>query len=110
MMGLSQGAPGAAEVIAIAQRMAMPDAVKATLADIGQQLDALNKRREEIAALQKQVETDRAAADSLKARADEFAQDLVTREQKHSARVAKLDAVVAAFEQKLAAHEAALQE
>ena len=108
MMGLSQGSPGPEEVIKIATAMAMPAAAKARLQDIGQQLDALNKRREEIAALQAQKDADRSAADKFKAELDARAQDLANREQQLNARADKFAKVVAEFQSKLAGHEAAL--
>ena len=112
LMG-SQGSPGPEEVIKIATAMAMPAAAKARLQDIGQQLDALNKRREEIAALKAQADADRIAADKFKAELDARAQDLANREQQNNAalltRIAKFEAVVAEFQSKLAVHEAALE-
>jgi septal ring factor EnvC (AmiA/AmiB activator) len=110
MMGLSQGAPGPEEVIKIATAMAMPAAAKARLQDIGQQLDALNKRREEIATLQAQIDAARSAADKFKAELDVHAQDLANREQQLNARAARIQAVADQFGQALARHVASLEQ
>jgi hypothetical protein len=113
MLGLSVAPPGPEEVIKMATAMAMPAAAKARLQDIGQQLDALNKRREEIAALQAQIDADRKAADkcmtevqqrsdALDARAAAF--DVALRR-----RADTFAKIVDDFQSKLAVHEAALE-
>jgi hypothetical protein len=114
MMGLSSPmAPSPQEVILMAQKMALPDAVKATLADVGQQLAALADRQKELTTLQQAVTADRASFDKFAAESNENiasrSASLDAREKVLQARVAKFDAVVADFESKLAAHAATLE-
>jgi chromosome segregation ATPase len=110
MMGLSQGSPGPEEVIKIATAMAMPAAAKARLQDIGQQLDALNKRREEIAALQAQIDVDRKAADKRMAEVQQRSDALDDRDAALRTRIASFSKVIAEFGSKLAARESALEQ
>jgi hypothetical protein len=113
MMGLSVGSPGPEEVIKMATAMAMPAAAKARLQDIGQQLDALNKKREEIAALKAQADAAVLANDKRAAVLDETnakrAAVLDASEAALQARTAAFSKVLAEFEGKLAVHAAALE-
>jgi hypothetical protein len=107
MMGLSVAPPSQADIVAMASQMALPAAAKRTLADIGQQLDALNRRREEIAALQKQADVDRAAIDKRAAEIEQRAAVLDAANAKRatelSKRTAALNLVLGELENKLTA-------
>jgi hypothetical protein len=109
MMGLSQGAPGPAEIIAVATKMALPDEAKRTLADIGSQLAALNDRRNEIGALQQKLDSDRKDIATLSAEVQQRSALLDDRDAALAARAAKFQAAVADFESKLAAHAATME-
>jgi hypothetical protein len=109
LMG-SQGSMGNAEILAEATRLAMPAESQRVLKDIADQLAALKDRQNEIIALQQKTDADRAAFDRLAAEIQLRSDALDSREAALRARAAKLDAVVAAFEQKLAAHEAAMEQ
>jgi hypothetical protein len=110
MLGLSLPAPSEAELLAQAARMALPAAAKARLHDVAQQIDVLNQRRTELAALEK-VDADRKKAiATLKAELDARAQDLDARDAALAARAAAFAKVVAAFDQNLAAHAASLEQ
>jgi septal ring factor EnvC (AmiA/AmiB activator) len=113
MMGLSSPmAPSPQEVILMAQKMALPDAVKATLADVGQQLAALADRQKELTTLQQAVTADRASFDKFVSESNaniaSRSASLAAREAALQARTAKFEATLAAFEQALAARESEL--
>jgi hypothetical protein len=110
MMGLSQGAPGPEEVIKIATAMAMPAAAKARLQDIGQQLDALNKRREEIAALKAQAEAAALANDKRAVELQQRSDALDARDAALAVRTAQVAAAVAKFERALGEHATTLEQ
>ncbi len=87
MMGLSSPvtSTGISEALNLINAMLDPQQAKRALEELQNQVDALNKKQAEVAALQKQASDDRAAADKLKAELDAHAQDLAGREQKHNA-------------------------
>jgi chemotaxis protein histidine kinase CheA len=109
MLGLSVAPPGPEEVIKMATAMAMPAAAKARLQDIGQQLDTLNKRREEIAALKAQADAAVLANDKRAVELQQRSDALDARDAVLAARTAQVAAVVAKFERALGEHATTLE-
>jgi chromosome segregation ATPase len=110
MMGLSMGTPGPEEVIKMATAMAMPAAAKRTLQDIASQLAALRDRQNEIGVLSLKLDTDRAAVDKRTAEVQQRSDALDAANAALNTRIAKFEVTVSEFEQKLAAHETALEQ
>jgi hypothetical protein len=110
MMGSSVITPSVDELVAQARKLVLPDESARVLNDISAQLAALNDRQNEIIALQQKTDLDRAAANKLAAEVQQRSDALDAASAALGARAAKFDAVVAAFEQKLAAHAASLEQ
>jgi chromosome segregation ATPase len=110
LMGSSVITPSTAELVDQARKLVLSDESQRVLDNIAAQLAALQDRQNEIIALQKQASDDRAAADKLMVELQQRSDALDNRDAALLARTAKFQATLAVFEQKLAAHEAAMEQ
>jgi hypothetical protein len=94
------------EALSLIGVMLDPQQAKRVLEELAQKVAELDKKQAEVAALQKQAETDRAAADARVAEAETRVSAIAEREKVVTARELQAERVRALVRERLAAAEA----